>query len=97
MTTKHTQGPWTAVLLQQQGTNRKVQFKGANGHGALVISHDGSPEGLANEAAALAAPELLTIAQEIFSDVHTGRAPLKDNATLVRLHAAIAKATGEQP
>lgn len=55
----YTPDPWEAVDVSTGSATRKVQFKGSDGRAALIVEHDGSAEGLANERLAQNAPRLL--------------------------------------
>ncbi len=93
--TAHTPGPW---LRNQYGHVYAMVPDAVFGMAAMgsreVCNMQENPNITADARLIAAAPEMLEALRELFDDVHKGRMVCKDNATLVRLHAAIAKATG---
>lgn len=90
---QHTPGPWEVVLLSGPHENRRrIQFV-SGGRGVLMVEHDGSPEGMANEVLAKAAPELLAALRDAITDVASGRTTISDLVEK-RARSAIARAEG---
>ena len=94
--TKHTPGPWEIVHLSANQYQLVSQ-----GRGALLVRHDGSPEGIANMNIAVAAPDLLEAllsylrAPSVGSDGPGSATIVVQEFNRRAARAAIAKAEGD--
>jgi predicted RNA-binding Zn-ribbon protein involved in translation (DUF1610 family) len=98
---KENPGPYSPVferndrLLVKDGNGAELELWASMAARDLIAVDRAHYESL-KKAAAINS-RMLEALKELFADVHTGKMTCKDNATLVRLHAAIAEAEYPEP
>lgn len=100
--TKWTPGPWHIVSAGtcQGGERRRVQVKGSNGGGAMMIDYEPCSEGEATARLIAAAPELYEALEEMmrqFEPADPGNDDgVSDCDAIVLARAALARARGDE-